>query len=128
MAKRPAAPRSTRSRSSEEPRAEFLRPDDVPRGRSIQLDIRPAIRLYTSEYGTRLILGVQLDGNDYDWGIKLGSANYIELEQKFGRNLMAWPTNSIKVRRETFEGRDGRDVTYLAVEGSEKHRRNSQDD
>jgi len=90
-------------------RRPWLKAEHMPTMNGVELDIQigSEIRLYTGgEFGQQLILAVTDENNrDFDWSIKIGGQQFLRLEKKFGKNLLAWPEKVVAVTRNEFDGK-----------------------
>jgi hypothetical protein len=109
-------------RDDKKPKVErlpFLKPGDLGRGEN-ELKIGHEIRTYAGgSFGPQIILQVELDGDRYDWSMKINGKNHIALETKFGRNMLNWIDQTVAVERETFTDDKGEEKSYIAIAGSQ---------
>lgn len=98
------------SSSRQQPdRNPFLKPEHFPGDYGIEYDITlvSPIRLYTGgKFGDQLIVGVDRDGKTYDWSIKIGGQQFMRLEKKLGKDLIAWPHRTVAVAIASYNDND----------------------
>jgi hypothetical protein len=115
------------TRQSQPERREFLRAADLPRKGTSVIKLGNSIRTFKGDYGVQLVIEVEVNGHEYDFGVKVNGANHIALEKKLGRNLVAWAGKSVKATVSTFDSDEGR-KDFIELEGAgDRERRRERD-
>jgi hypothetical protein len=117
------------SRRGNDDRREFLRAADLPRKGTTIIKLGNVIRTFKGDYGVQLVIECEVNGHEYDFGVKVNGANHIALEKKLGRNLIAWSGKTIKATVAQFDSDEGR-KDYIELEGAgdrEGNRRRERD-
>jgi hypothetical protein len=105
------------SKRTNDDRREFLRAADLPRKGTSVIKLGNVIRTFKGDYGVQLVIECEVNGHEYDFGVKVNGANHIALERKLGRNLVAWAGKTIKATVAQFDSDEGR-KDYIELEGA----------